>query len=105
TGRVFGLLRPLNSAARTLSGRWPTPDRIYYRAASCKILALYHRYRATLSSVLNRDLPEAPFPLAALRRTIPSCRSQTTILMKNVWLEKYFGKGDYQKKSSEAAEA
>jgi len=25
--------------------------------------------------------------------------------MKNVWLEKYFGKGDYQKKSSEAAEA
>src|SRR5438132_10289285 len=104
TGKILGLLGPLTSVDGKIIGRRATRDRIYYRAGSCKILALYHGHRATLSNVLNRDLPEAPFPLAPLRRTIPPCRSQTIIFIKYVWLEKYFSKGDYQKKSSEVAE-
>src|SRR5439155_21367687 len=105
TGKILGLLGPFTSVDGKIIVRRATRDRIYYRASSCKILALYHGHRATLSEVLNRDLPETSFPLAAFRRTIPSCRSQTIILMRYVRLEKYFSKGDYQKKSSEAAEA
>src|SRR5437773_5502681 len=105
TGKILRLLGPLTSVDGKIIVRRATRDRIYYRAGCCKILALYHGHRAALSNLLNRDLPEAPFSLAALRRTIPSCRSQTIILTKYVWLEKYFINSDYQKKSCEAAEA
>src|SRR5438034_8292081 len=81
TGKILRLLGPLTSVDGKIIVRRATRDRIYDRAGSCKILALYHGHRATLSNLLNRDLPEAPFPLAAFRRTISSCRSQTIILL------------------------